>query len=113
MKDDLERFAWRVRECPDVSPLHRSVALELIRLAGFLGLSFHVEHEPLRHVARIGNRSTYFRVIRELHDWGLIDYRTERRGGLGSSNRVTLLTGPRSAGAGGALSPTSGTQARA
>lgn len=91
MTDEIERFAWRVRQHPRVTALHRSVALELVRRAAFLGMSFSIEHEELRQVARIGNRGTYFRLLRELNAWGLLSYTTQRRHKLKALNTVTLL----------------------
>lgn len=87
------RAALRLQECRQATPLHRSLMMALLVEEVRTGQpEFAVVHPLLMTAARIGNRTNYFRVLRELSEWGVIVYCSTPQG----NSRVSLMTGERS-----------------
>lgn len=77
----------RLQECCQATPLHRSLMMALLVEEVRTGQSeFTIVHKLLMTAARIGNRTNYFRVLRELSTWGVIAYQSTHQG----NSRVSL-----------------------
>lgn len=77
----------RLQECCQATPLHRSLMMALLVEEVRTGQSeFTIVHRLLMTAARIGNRTNYFRVLRELSTWGVIAYQSTHQG----NSRVSL-----------------------
>ncbi len=78
----FERFASDKR----LSPFHISLYMALFQLwnSNRFRNPFPVAREEVMELAHIGSVSTYLRCIRQLHDWGYIEYAPSFHPGTGT-----------------------------
>ena len=74
---ELDAFYELVLEDPRIGPAHISLYIALLHLYG-LGAGKNplpIQRRQIMPLAKISSRSTYYKCIRDLHDFGYIKYR--------------------------------------
>ncbi|CDF80318.1 conserved hypothetical protein [Formosa agariphila KMM 3901] len=82
----LEQFAKDER----LNPTHISMYIALFRFWNYLHFpeTFHVNREEIMKLSKIGSKSTYHRVVRELSHWEYIVYMPSKNPFKGSSVKM-------------------------
>ena len=88
--DELRIFFERIRDDHRVGTAHVSMYAALVGLylenggVGFIA----VRREELMARSKILGKTTYYTVLRELAEWGYVEYRPERARGRVSGVRI-------------------------
>jgi hypothetical protein len=86
-------FYKRIRDDNRISPTHISLYFAIIDEGGPLaGIPFFLRREVIMDKAKINSRVTYNKCLRELHDYGYVDYLPSFMAGRSMVSLIALMT---------------------
>lgn len=82
IRDRFFDFYQRVATDHRIGPTHISLYMALAFTSGHdLAVPFYVPRDQVMALAKISSTVTYHRRLRELHEYGYVEYRPSRRKG--------------------------------